>query len=136
MPDGYPLSLTQDIQPVDPPNRDTKQRLQLLFVPSIANPAHLERVLILRDRSLILEKVSIIARTALTACGLLRMVASIYKPFSGKAFGLTVECFSLLNRWKFSTSSLFSFVVCTTTYPTGNLSGLLATALMYILVQK
>ena len=29
------------------------------------------------------------------------------KPFSGKAFGLTVECFSLLNRWKFSTSSLF-----------------------------
>jgi hypothetical protein len=34
MPAGYPLSLTQDIQPVDPPNRDTKQRLQQLFVRS------------------------------------------------------------------------------------------------------
>jgi hypothetical protein len=35
-------------------------------------------------------------------------MASIYNPFSGKAFGLSVEYFRLLNRWKFSTSSFLS----------------------------
>ena len=51
---------------------------------------------------------SIMAIVAAVACGLFKIVASIYKPFSVKAFGCTVECFRFLNRWKFSTSSPLS----------------------------
>ena len=68
------------------------------------------------------------------ARGDLRMVASIYKPFSVKACGSTVECLSVLNRSKFSTSSSFSLIFNVITYPSGNLSGLFFKASLIRLV--
>lgn len=74
------------------------------------------------DSSLIFAKVSTIEMVAWVACGLLSIVASICRPFSAKALGLTVECLSLSNRWKFSTSSIFSAFESSMIYPAGNLS--------------
>ena len=90
--------------------------------------------LTLLDSSRIFEKVSIIEIVAWVACELLSIVASMYRPFSEKALGFTVECLSFSNRWKFSTSSNFSDFVSSTMNPAGNLSGLLATALLMSLV--
>ncbi len=49
-----------------------------------------------------------IAMVVCIAWLLFKIVASMYKPFSVKALGMAVECFSRLNRSKFSTSSVFS----------------------------
>lgn len=65
----------------------------------------LERVFIFRDSSLILEKVSMMAKVARTAYWLLRMVANMYKPFSGKALGsLTFPPFIEVENFDFNPS--------------------------------
>jgi len=53
--------------------------------------------------------------------GLFRIVASIYKAFSVKAVGKTVECLRELNRSKFLTSSALSSLLSAIIYPSGNL---------------
>ena len=83
---------------------------------------------------LVIVKVSMIARVASIALGDLRIVANMYKPFSVKAFGKEVECFKLLNRWKFSTSCVFSSAISSKIYPSGNFLGLFFTALFTSLV--
>ena len=80
-----------------------------------------------RDSSLILEKVSMMARVTRTACWLLRMVANMYKPFSEKALGsLTFPPFIEVENFDFNPSH--SVLSSSMTYPVGNLSGLFFTA--------
>ncbi len=84
-------------------------------------------VFMFRESSLIFEKVSMIASVALTACGLLRMVASMYRPFSGKAVGsLTFPPFIEVENFDFNPSH--SVLSSSMMYPEGNLSGLFFTA--------
>ena len=84
--------------------------------------------LTMRESSRILANVSTMAMVVSTAFLLFRIVASMYKPFSVKATGKTVECFNLLNRSKFLTSSNFSSFVVSIIYLSENLSGLFFTA--------
>lgn len=57
----------------------------------------------------------------------LKIVASIYRPFSVNAFGSTDEYLSLSRRSKFLTTSRFSSTSSCSIYPYGNFFGLFLT---------
>ena len=72
--------------------------------------------------------VSMIARVACVACGLFRIVASIYNPFSVNALGRTRVLGDRFAVKIFDRKSVNSCLSSSSTYPLGNFSGLLRTA--------
>jgi len=78
-----------------------------------------------------MKKETKIAIVAAVACGLLNIVASIYKPFSVNAVGLYLLCCPRPVFFKVKKIDLKEFVSSSVNfkiYPSGNFSGLFLTA--------